>query len=103
MILNDESDDTDLTFTYVISGREILIEEQRIMTALMKGGYDPTDLSFDWVAAQAKVREIQTKAEELNIEVDELSWEKPDYKGDVEVDLWVRTETDLMALKLALA
>lgn len=99
MILHDH---TRHNYKHVISYDEIGFEEQAITSALAKGGYDTIGLTFEWPATQAKLREIWTKAHELNIEPSAISWNINPRNG-VEVAIEVRTEVDLVALRLALS
>jgi hypothetical protein len=49
------------------------------------------------------VRRIETKAKKMNITLEEVHRHKPDYKGNVEVELAAETEADLVVLKMALS
>ncbi len=91
------------TYTHTISGNDIWIEEQAIKAALVKGGYDPANLSFDGVAAQSKVREIATDTAKANIPLHEVYWAKPDHNGDVEVSLSVPSDLDLVRMTFLLS
>jgi hypothetical protein len=90
------------TYEHVITGSDIWLEVQEIMAALCKSGYDPSDLDLEEVATQAKVREIKNTAEYYNITIGQLRWSKPNWHGDVEVQIAVPTDADLVMLRLAL-
>jgi hypothetical protein len=92
----------DHTFTYVITGADIWIEQQVMAAALMRGGYDASGLDLEKVAAQAKVRDLEQTVKWHGIEVRGIAWGEPDYSGDVEVRLACKTENDLFGLKMVL-
>jgi hypothetical protein len=90
------------SFVHVIRGEEVERERQKIISALLVGGYDPQDLALDYPAAQRLVSQICDEAYERGVPMAEPNWVL-NVDGDVEVGLGFGTVSEMILIKLAIS
>jgi hypothetical protein len=93
---------TENSFMRIIQAKEVEAEHQKIISALLAGGYDAQDQDFNYPAAQRKVAEICDEAFSRGIAMAEPNWVLNE-DGDVEVGLAFYSLADMIFLKLVIA
>jgi hypothetical protein len=89
------------SFVHVVPGEEVEVERQKIISALLVGGYDAQDQDFSYPAAQRKVGEICDEAYQRGIPMADPNWVL-NGDGDVEVGLAFRSLADMILIKLVI-
>jgi hypothetical protein len=89
------------SFIHIIPAKEVEDERQKIVSALIHGGYDPQGLDLFYPAAQRKVAEICDEALERDIPMADPNWVLNE-ESAVEVTLAFRSVSEMVLIKLAI-